>query len=179
MEGTQRGEAATDESATKARRLAKKTKSAVKAGASSFMPYVLLADALVVVHFAFVAFIVLGQAAILLGAALRWVWVRNPGFRYAHLAAIVFVAGEAVFGVLCPLTVWEYELRVRGGQRAEEGTFIGRWVRAVLYYDLPPWVFTTAYVAFALLVLVTLIGIPPRRSRSRPTVKGEGGWGDS
>jgi hypothetical protein len=125
----------------------------------------LLADLLVAVHVAFVAFIVMGEAAILAGAALTWGWVRNRWFRLAHLAAIVFVALEAVFGVLCPLTRWEFELRERAGQGGRAGTFIGRILHDILYYDLPPWVFVVAYVSFALLVAATLVVVPPQWRR--------------
>src|SRR5207237_1418846 len=93
------------------------------------------------------------------GAALGWQWIRNPWFRYAHLGAIVFVAGEALIGMACPLTVWE-DL-ARGGVRAE--SFIGRWVRRLLFYQAPEWVFTAAYVAWALATLATLRLVPPRR----------------
>src|SRR6185436_10427005 len=71
----------------------------------------MMADVLLVVHFLIAAFIVLGLAAVWLGAALGWRWVRNPWFRYLHLSAIAFVAAEAVLGVMCPLTVWEDMLR--------------------------------------------------------------------
>jgi hypothetical protein len=63
-----------------------------------------LADAILVVHFAFVLFVVLGFALVLAGGALGWRWVRNRGFRYTHLAAIAFVAVEALADA-CPLTV--------------------------------------------------------------------------
>ena len=43
--------------------------------------YRFLADAVLAVHFAYVAFVVLGMAAILLGIALGWRWVRNFWFR--------------------------------------------------------------------------------------------------
>ena len=119
----------------------------------------MIADAILVVHFAIVVFIVGGLAAVWLGAALGWRWVRNPWLRYAHLAAIAFVALEALIGMACPLTVWEDTLR--GGARP--GSFIGRVVRAVLFYEAPEWLFTTAYVAWALATLVTLRLVPPRR----------------
>jgi hypothetical protein len=125
----------------------------------------LMADILVAVHVAFVAFIVLGEAAILAGAVLKWGWVSNLWFRLAHLAAIVFVALEAVFGMLCPLTRWEFELRERAGQGGRSGTFIGRILHDILYYDFPPWVFVVAYVSFALLVAATLFIVPPRWRR--------------
>lgn len=122
----------------------------------------LLADVILVVHLAFVLFVVGGFALILLGAALGWPWVRNPAFRYAHLGAIVFVALEALVGVACPLTVWEDALR----RASPDGpSFVGRWVSHVLYYDLPEWVFTVAYVLFALVVIASLIWIPPRGRR--------------
>ena len=67
----------------------------------------LLADSLLVVHFAIVAFIAGGLVLVWIGATLGWDWVRNPAFRYLHLAAIAFVALEALFDYACPLTVLE------------------------------------------------------------------------
>jgi len=119
----------------------------------------MIADALLVVHFLIAAFICGGLVLVWLGAALGWRWVRNPWFRYAHLAAIAFVAAEALAGIACPLTVWEDLLR--GNLQAE--SFIGRWVRRLLYYDAPPWVFTAIYVAWAAAALLTLRIVPPRR----------------
>ena len=119
----------------------------------------MMADAILIVHFLIAAFIVLGLVAVWLGAAPGWPWVRNPWFRYAHLAAIAFVAAEAVLGIACPLTVWEDLLR--GGARAE--SFVARWVRALLFYEAPEWVFAVAYVAWTLATLVTLRLVPPRR----------------
>jgi len=125
----------------------------------------LLADILLVVHFAFVLFVLGGLAAVWLGAWTGWQWTRNFWFRIVHLSAIVFVAGEAIAGIWCPLTIWEAELR---GAQAEKG-FIAHWVHRLLFYDFPPWVFTTAYVAFALLVALTLWLIPPapRKKKGR------------
>jgi hypothetical protein len=67
----------------------------------------LIADLILVVHFLFIVFVIGGFALICIGAALRWRWIRDIRFRIAHLAAIVFVALEALAGVMCPLTVWE------------------------------------------------------------------------
>ena len=50
-----------------------------------------LADGLVALHVAYVAFIVLGQLLILAGLVFRWQWVRNFWFRLAHLVAIAIV----------------------------------------------------------------------------------------
>jgi Protein of Unknown function (DUF2784) len=122
----------------------------------------LLADVVLVVHFAFVLFVVGGFALIPAGAALGWRWVRNRAFRYSHLAAIVFVAAEALAGMVCPLTLWEHVLR----RTSPDGpSFVAQWVSRLLYYDLPEWVFATAYVVFASAVAVTLWLIPPGGDR--------------
>ena len=119
----------------------------------------MMADVLLIVHFMIVVFIVGGLVLVWIGAALGRGWVRNPWFRYLHLGAIAYVAGEALLGVVCPLTVWEDMLR--GGLRAE--SFVGRWLRYFLYYEAPEWVFTVAYVAWAAATLLTLRLVPPRR----------------
>ncbi|MBM3356654.1 MAG: DUF2784 domain-containing protein [Betaproteobacteria bacterium] len=121
------------------------------------------ADVILVIHFLFVLFVVGGLGLVWIGAGLGWGWVRNLWFRIAHLAAIVFVAGEAIVGVMCPLTIWEDALR---GAR-EEKSFIARWVHRVLFYDFPEWVFTTAYVLFALLVAATFWWVPAKRWRKK------------
>ena len=123
------------------------------------------ADAVLLVHFAFVLFVTGGLAAIWLGAAFHWRWVRNRTFRALHLAAICFVAAEAIAGVACPLTLWEDALR---GRDTEMG-FVARWVRSVLFYELPEWVFTAAYVLFAAVVIVTFRFVPPRRRARKQT----------
>jgi hypothetical protein len=123
----------------------------------------LAADAILVVHFAFVAFIVAGLVLTWTGATLGWTWVRSFWFRLAHLAAICFVAGEALLGVACPLTLWEDALR---GTRSDSG-FLARWIHRVMFYELPESVFTAAYVAFAVAVLLTYWFIPPARTPKR------------
>ena len=117
----------------------------------------MIADVVLVFHFFIVVFIVGGLIFTWIGAAARWQWVRNRWFRYLHLAAIVFVALEAVFGYICPLTIWEDALR--GGARPE--SFIGRWVSRALFYQAPEWVFTTLYCVWAAATVATLRFVPP------------------
>ena len=119
----------------------------------------MLADLLLTFHFSIAAFIVLGLILVWIGALARWTWIRNPWFRYLHLAAIVFVAVEALLGYACPLTLWEDLLR--GGARPE--SFVARWVYRVLYYDAPEWAFTALYAAWAAAALLTLSFVPPRK----------------
>jgi polyferredoxin len=119
----------------------------------------MIADAILVVHFGIMLFIGGGLVAVWIGAAAGWRWIRNGWLRYAHLGAIVFVAGEALIGMACPLTVWEDALR--GGVRAE--SFVGRSVRWLLFYDAPERLFTAAYVVWVIATLLTLWIVPPRR----------------
>lgn len=119
----------------------------------------MLADAILVVHAAFVLFVVGGLLATWIGLALGRPFARNPWFRNLHLAAIAFVVAEALLGIACPLTVWEDVLR--GTARPE--SFVGRWVQQLLYYQAPEWVFTVAYGAWAAATVVTLALVPPRR----------------
>jgi hypothetical protein len=122
-----------------------------------------LADVVLVVHFAFVLFVVGGLAAVWIGAAAGWRWVRNFGFRAAHLAAIGYVAGESLLGIWCPLTVWEDALR----GRHEEKSFVARWIHRVMFYDLPEGLFSAIYVLFTAAVAATWWLIRPERTRGK------------
>ncbi len=119
----------------------------------------LLADLLLVLHFALAGFIVLGLILVWVGALARWSWVRNPLFRTLHVCSIVFVAAEALAGAACPLTVREDLLR--GGARPD--SFVGRWIFRLLYYDAPEGLFTVLYAAWAAATVLTLRFVPPRR----------------
>jgi uncharacterized protein DUF2784 len=125
--------------------------------------HALLADAILVLHLAFVLFVLGGLGLIWIGAAAGWRWVRNFWLRVVHLAAIAYVAGEALLGIWCPLTVWEDALR----GRHEEKSFVARWIHRVLFYDLPEWVFTIAYVAFALVVAASWWVVRPYSRRGK------------
>ncbi len=124
--------------------------------------YRILADLVVLIHFGYVAFVVLGLAAILIGLALRRSWVHHFGFRMLHLLAIAVVAIQALLGVACPLTSLEKHLRRLGGQEPYPGAFIGHWAHQLIFYHAPAWVFTVAYVFFGLVVLVLMVLAPPR-----------------
>jgi hypothetical protein len=119
------------------------------------------ADLVACLHLAVVLFITAGLPLIYLGGALGWAWVRIRWWRLVHLGAIAFVAVESLLGKICPLTIWEDQLRGREPSRG----FIEQWVDRILFYDLPSWVFTTAYAAFAVLVALTWFLVPPAKHR--------------
>jgi hypothetical protein len=121
----------------------------------------MLINVIVLAHFLIVLFVVAGLPLIYLGATLHWTWVRSRFLRLSHLGAILFIAAESLIGISCPLTVWEDALR---GQQSARG-FIERWIDRLIFYDAPTWAFTAAYAAFATLVLLAWVTVPPARGK--------------
>jgi hypothetical protein len=124
----------------------------------------LLADAILILHAAFVAFVVLGLVAIYLGFLLNWRWVRNRRFRILHVLAIAVVALQSWLGLICPLTTWEMSLRAAAGDATYAGSFIQHWLHRLLYYRAPEWVFILLYSGvFSLVALGWYLVRPNRR----------------
>lgn len=124
--------------------------------------YRLLADLTVLVHFAYVSFVICGLLVTLIGGWRGWEWVRNRWFRGIHLTMILIVVAEAWAGIVCPLTTWENNLRKLAGQESYQGDFIANWVHGAIFFELPTWAFTLIYTLFGGLVVATLYLIPPR-----------------
>ena len=124
--------------------------------------YSLLADALLVTHVLFAGFVIFSLILIFAGKFLSWMWVRNPWFRIMHLLGIGVVVLQSWLGVICPLTIWEMNLRSKAGETVYEGSFVTHWLNEFLYYQAPPWVFVVCYTAFAGLVLASWFLVRPR-----------------
>jgi hypothetical protein len=129
--------------------------------------YSLSADLILLLHFAFVVFVVLGLVLIVVGKFLHWSWVRNPWFRLLHLIAIGFVVLETWLGMICPLTIWELTLKEKAGNAVYSGAFIAHWVERILYYRAQAWVFYLGYTVFGGLVLACWFWVRPRAFKSR------------
>lgn len=125
-----------------------------------------LSDTILVVHFLYILFVVGSLPVIWVGAWFKWRFVRNFWFRFAHLAAILFVVAESLMGVACPLTVWENMLR----EVESDSSFMQYWLHRIMFFSFPEWVFTITYVIFALLVATTFMLVPPNaRKPSAPS----------
>lgn len=122
-----------------------------------------LADLVLVAHAAYVLFVVGGQALIVSGWIRGWEWTRRRAFRLLHLLAIILVMLEAWLGVSCPLTTLENFLRLQAGAAAYENSFISHWLRRVIFYSAPEWIFTLIYEVFTVFVILTWLVYPPRR----------------
>jgi hypothetical protein len=83
----------------------------------------LLADAVLVLHLAFVAFIVLGGFLVLRVPALAWL----------HLPAVVWAATTEFLQLICPLTPLENHLRTLGGEAGYSGGFIAHYLASLIY----------------------------------------------
>ena len=127
--------------------------------------YRLIADAVVVLHIAYMLVVVLGLPAIWWGIARKQAWIRNVWLRGEHLAMILIVVGETWAGITCPLTTWENWLRDAAGQQAYRGAFLANLVHDLLFYDAEPWVFAVIYTVFGLLVAGSFVLAPPQWSR--------------
>ena len=117
-----------------------------------------LAEGVLAVHFAIIAFNLFGLAVIPIGAWRGWAWVRAPLWRWAHVASLGVVAMQAIAGRICFLTVWQDAL----AGRPESEPLIMRFVNGLIFWPLPAWVFTAAYVAVFAYTLALLRLVPPR-----------------
>ena len=138
-------------------------KQAVIASAiESKVAYLIAADMMLFMHVLFVAFVIAGLVFVFVGKIASWPWGLNPWFRLLHLVAIAVVVLQSWLGVICPLTIWEMQLREKAGDAYYTGSFIAHWVEELLYYSAPPWVFMVLYSLFGLLVLLSWFWVRPR-----------------
>lgn len=89
------------------------------------MPYRALADFMVVIHLAFVVFVIFGGLL-----ALRW-----PRIVWLHLPAATWGAAVEFSGWICPLTPLEVWLRLHAGESAYRGEFIEQYILPLLYLN--------------------------------------------
>jgi hypothetical protein len=129
------------------------------------MPYLLAADAVLLLHVLFVAFVVVALLLILAGRPLSWDWVRNWWFRVIHLGAIGIVVLQAWLGVICPLTRLEMYLRDKAGDTTYAGSFVSHWLEAILYYRAPALVFALSYTLFGIVVAMSWVWVRPHGRR--------------
>jgi hypothetical protein len=81
------------------------------------------ADTIVLLHLAFVVFVVLGGFLV-----LRWRWIA-----WLHVPAVLWGVAIEFGGWICPLTPLENSLRQRSGAAGYEGDFVAHYVVPVLY----------------------------------------------
>ncbi len=83
----------------------------------------LAANLLVIVHFGFILFVVLGGLLV-----LRW-----PKIAYGHIPCVVWGVLIEFFGWICPLTHLEFHLLERAGRSGYAGGFIEHYILPLVY----------------------------------------------
>jgi hypothetical protein len=116
--------------------------------------YRVLADVVVIVHFAFIVFVAGG-------ALLAWRW---PWLVWAHLPALAWGAGTVTIGFPCPLTGLEKRLRRLAGDEGYPGGFVDRYIEDVIYPD------EYSLALRSLVVVAVVAGYLGVRHRARTAV---------
>ena len=138
------------------------------------MKYKILADLMVVIHFAWLLFMLWGFCLTLYSVVRLYVFRSSSAycrrfldrwiFRTLHLGGIAFVALLAALGKYCPLTIWEYNLRVRYDPALTyPGSFIASWIERLVYPSVPPMAIILPTIFVALFTLMAYLFCPPRK----------------
>ena len=127
------------------------------------MAYNLLADLVVLIHFTFVLFSVLGALLVIRWRRVLWI----------HLPAVFWAAWIEFSGRICPLTPLENWLRLKSGQPAYSGDFIGHYILPLLY---PAGLTREVQIILGAIVVglnIILYGYVFRRSKRGPGGSGK------
>jgi hypothetical protein len=114
--------------------------------------WVWLADVIVVIHLAYLAFVPLG-------GLVAWRW---PRVIWAHLAAVAIGVFSITVGFDCPLTTWEQSLRRRGGQRPYTDGFVDHYLNGRVYPHGYEW---AVQVIFGVCIVVSYVHVVRRARR--------------
>ncbi len=114
------------------------------------MLYRLLADLVVVVHLAFIAFVAVGALL-----AWRWRWML-----FLHAPSLVWAVAIVTIGFTCPLTPLEKFLRDSAGDEGYRGGFVDHYVEGVVY---PESLTTLLRTLAAVAIVVGYAGVYRKR----------------
>jgi hypothetical protein len=127
--------------------------------------YRILADAVLALHFAFIAFVVLGGLLV-----LRW-----PRLAWLHVPAALWGAAIMFAGWICPLTPLENRFRALGGEAGYGGGFIQHYLASMIYPAGVTRGFQIALGGFVVAVnLAVYLRLWHRRSEGTVPSKGDG-----
>ena len=117
------------------------------------MTYRILADAVLVLHLAFIAFVALGG----------WLVLRWPRLAWLHLPAVAWGVWISLAGRVCPLTPLENRLRALGGEAGYSGGFIQHYLTSLIYPAELTRGFQVSLALFAVAVNLVAYGLLWRR----------------
>jgi Protein of Unknown function (DUF2784) len=114
-----------------------------------------LADGVAGLHYAFMAFLVVGGFL-----AWRWRWLI-----WVHVVAVVWAVLIVTTHIPCPLTALQNHLREMAGQRPLSDSFINLYIRGTFY---PEGQQPLAQAVLGMVVLASWIGFQRRRRGRTP-----------
>ncbi|MFQ5867302.1 MAG: DUF2784 domain-containing protein [bacterium] len=131
------------------------------------MAYKIFVDAIIVVHFLFILFMLLGFLLTLYAIFFRKKFFDRWLFRSLHLLGIFYVASLSILGRYCPLTILENELRLRyEASLVYSGSFIVHYLERLVYPDVNPLTIQLPTVFIGVFTIVAFIVKPPKKIRS-------------
>jgi len=110
------------------------------------MFYQILASAVVLIHFAFVIFVIFGGFLV-----LRWRWLS-----WLHLPAVIWGALIEFAGWICPLTPLENQFRMRSGTAGYEAGFIEHYLLPIIY---PEGLTRSLQIKLGIIVIIINVSI--------------------
>lgn len=124
------------------------------------MLYSLAADGLLVMHFLFIGFVLLGGLLV-----LKW-----RRLIFLHLPAVTWGVLIEYRGWLCPLTPWEIQLRQASGEAGYDTGFIEHYLMPLIYpatldYDLQ--IVLGSSVILINLLIYSLVGLQRLRQQKQ------------
>ena len=131
------------------------------------MAYKIFADAVIVVHFLFILFMLLGFLLTIYAVLFREKFFDWWLFRSLHLLGIFYVASLSILGKYCPLTILENELRLKYEVfSVYSGSIIVHYLEKLIYPDVNPLLIQIPTVFLAIFTIVVFIIKPPGKIKS-------------
>ena len=106
----------------------------------------LAANAIALVHFGFILFVIFGGFAVLKWPRLLWI----------HLPAAIWGVLIEFFGWWCPLTKWENYFLERAGRAGYAGGFVSHYIMPIIY---PAGLTRGIVIAIGIVVLVINLAV--------------------
>lgn len=129
------------------------------------MIYKILADTIVVTHFAWILFMLVGFIFTIVGFFWKRFFDRWL-FRTVHLFGIIYVSTLAIMGKHCPLTIWENTLRQKYDPNLTyPGSFMIHYFEKLVYPDINPLIIQIPTTFIAVFTILVFIVRPPKKKK--------------
>jgi drug/metabolite transporter superfamily protein YnfA len=119
--------------------------------------YNILANAIVLAHFLFIAFVICGGLLV-----IHW-----PRLAVVHLPAAVWGAVVEIFGWVCPLTPLENHFRLLAGNSSYSGNFIAWYLLPLIYPENLTATMQQVFGGFVIIINLIFYTIAIQKLRPR------------